>query len=593
MGDVAIDELADLEERYGAETLTVQAFAELVGADGASLRMRRQRSSQFVPPAETTSRAVLYRLQDLLAWAGRPRSSDGQPNLELIPQALRIREWAIQRCVERCARHYGPESTRMLVAGIALVRCDPDLGPNLDPAHHGVTGLFAALWDRVEASLGDTSSTEDSSLGFTPDPPPSRDARVVVALLRGEIPTSFDLTSAPNSDIADVSTGPISIERTSPEADLLVDEIWRLWQTAQRVAGTDTAPSAEFLRIVDEALASLSISSLELTYGTSPVLARLLVEVAAPRPGQVLLDPACGDGDVLIAAADRTAGRTGQTIALIGRDLEPRAWVICKARLGMRGLAHQLGQPVDSLEDDEQLGRFDRVVVEPGSSLWAAHRWLARTVALLGPEGVGVVELPIQTLGRDGRGRRVDRPVEREAAAAQGHVLAVITTPRKVRPESADPVAIWVLTPEPPSRGILLIDLREPSREKSGAEPLTSEQIAFAGELIHAHRLNRPLDANNAAPGVRFAVVADPHRNGTPDYWPAEWIRDEPGSDPREAQAEALQLTRRLRELVDDDASPDAVLHATASEEARRALRRLEKALLASTPADGTTRRPR
>ncbi|MGW7595611.1 HsdM family class I SAM-dependent methyltransferase, partial [Streptomyces rubiginosohelvolus] len=72
---------------------------------------------------------------------------------------------------------------------------------------------------------------------------------------------------------------------------------------------------------------------------------RLLVETAAPRPGDRILDPACGTGGLLAVAAERIAehGR------LDGASFEAHATDRSNPRLAMMNLAiHGVDQPVVS-----------------------------------------------------------------------------------------------------------------------------------------------------------------------------------------------------------------------------------------------------
>lgn len=576
--------LQGLCERYGDETLTLPAFAELVGADLAQLRTRRQRSTDFPGPAETSARTQLYRLTDLAAWASASRPDRAnEPNVALATDPLRLQAWAFTRSVERCARRFGPEPTRMLLAAVGLLRSSRALGPALDSLNTSGAGLVEELRVDYQAAARTVghSPTPDVALDdpVRPGVAPALDVELVDVLLDGRVPG--------------VGTGDERIETHASECDLLVRETWALWQL---VTGGDTAADAAvFISTIEQGLATLSSGSLKLSHTTGPVLKQLLVALADLRPGQRMLDPACGEADVLIQAAAVTEANSTQTIDLIGRDIDPTAWTISRTRLGMRGLAHDLGRAgTDSLTDPALHATFDRVVVEPGASLWAASKWLARVIALLAPGGVGVVELPIMTLGRDGKGREVKRPVEREAEAVAGHLIAVIATPRNVRPESGDPVALWVVGDQP-TTGVLMVDLLTSGVRSDGTDVLVPGHIEALGELVHAHRGGRPLDDVTVPHNMRFAVVERPDRGGVPDLWPASWIDSTATVDRiTHAKRQALDLTQELRALVDDstaDVSSDAVLSPLITTEVKRALKRLE-GFLSGTETRGR-KRPR
>ncbi|MEZ4321083.1 MAG: N-6 DNA methylase [Myxococcota bacterium] len=107
---------------------------------------------------------------------------------------------------------------------------------------------------------------------------------------------------------------------------------------------------------------------------TPPLLARALADlVRAERPGSVL-DPAAGDGSLLLAVADRRVAHghgTAQVLdALTGWDLDPLATWLCRIALVDWALDHA-GGPIpgplrvscrDGLGGDE---RFDLVVSNP------------------------------------------------------------------------------------------------------------------------------------------------------------------------------------------------------------------------------------
>lgn len=72
-------------------------------------------------------------------------------------------------------------------------------------------------------------------------------------------------------------------------------------------------------------------------YYTPPELATLIVRSLAPGRDDLTLDPACGDGAFLVAAADRLArsGLPGEAVAarLVGFEIDPEAAVVARQRL--------------------------------------------------------------------------------------------------------------------------------------------------------------------------------------------------------------------------------------------------------------------
>lgn len=87
-------------------------------------------------------------------------------------------------------------------------------------------------------------------------------------------------------------------------------------------------------------------------YFTSAHLARLMVSLASPQPGERILDLACGSGGLLVESARQVRSRTGgeDELVLMGRDINNEARQIAAMNLAAHGLRGDLGQgPADSL----------------------------------------------------------------------------------------------------------------------------------------------------------------------------------------------------------------------------------------------------
>jgi len=335
-----------------------------------------------------------------------------------------------------------------------------------------------------------------------------------------------------------------------------------------------------FFDELERVMLGLTPESVQLSRSTGRGLADLLLAVAPPVPGGWLLDPACGFAEVLIVADERTkvAGRA-TNIRLVGRDRDDRAWLIAKARLGALGVQHQLGVPgTDSLLEDLGRDRYDTVIAEPGGKLWDAHRWLQRAVDWLHADGTAAVELPIVTADAD----------RREAAVAEGHVSAIVVTPRRIRPETGERVAIWVLRKE--HRGeVLVIDLSDQNRRLATNHPLQDDELDAVAVAVAAHHRGdspgRELDGRLACWLVPLEVVRRFGALGViaelPPLVASATTLDVP--DVRSAAAEALGLARRLQELIGPEAAAaptaDHPLADVATNEAKRALGRLLKRL--------------
>jgi tRNA (guanine6-N2)-methyltransferase len=70
---------------------------------------------------------------------------------------------------------------------------------------------------------------------------------------------------------------------------------------------------------------------------TNPVIAAVMVRLAKLAPGDVVLDPFCGAGTVLVLAGDTTPG-----VHLTGGEINPRWQAMARHNLSVRGLPGQI-----------------------------------------------------------------------------------------------------------------------------------------------------------------------------------------------------------------------------------------------------------
>jgi hypothetical protein len=222
---------------------------------------------------------------------------------------------------------------------------------------------------------------------------------------------------------------------------------------------------------------------------------------------------------------------------------------------------------------------------------------------------VAVVALSLATLARPASSTRSvessqvgdpgrESAVERELAAAGDGLAGVLVSPRNVRSESREPLAVWTLTSEATDT-VLFIDMTGAGSQGR----LDQVQVACVADLSQHHRRGEPIDGVSLPASVTAAVVpiADVFRAG--DVRPGTWL----GQSTREEGIEelkqrALPLVSALRALVDADARPGGplpdgfahddlgALQPLATDEIRRALLRLEN-LLANRSTRGRKRR--
>ena len=223
---------------------------------------------------------------------------------------------------------------------------------------------------------------------------------------------------------------------------------------------------------------------------TPPELAHLMVELAAPVAGTVF-DPACGPGNLLLAAADAGASPAGQ-------ELDPVLARIARSRLcvdtadvtdgdALRADAHPdlradvvLCDPPFGYRDwgHEELGidpRWEYGFPVKGEPELA---WVQHCLAHTKPGGTAVIALPAGVAGR--RSGRVIR----QALVRRGALRAVIALPAGVLMSTGIAVHLWVLR-NPAGQGagpLLLVDAghHEPPRRGQVDWPAVEQEVLTA-----------------------------------------------------------------------------------------------------------------
>jgi type I restriction enzyme M protein len=197
---------------------------------------------------------------------------------------------------------------------------------------------------------------------------------------------------------------------------------------------------------------------------TPDAVVRLLVELAAPVPGNHVFDPCCGSGGFLVGAAEYLGVGGRRSATFTGRALSERsAWLarmntrIHRVRAGVvgtDGLVFSRGGYAAPQE------RFDVVVSNPPfdmkapkwlmSDLDERHGWLPKSrtsfawlryvMASLTELGRAAVVMPGGTLFREGAEKHV-----RAQMVTEGVVEAIIALPAQLFGSTAVPVTVWLL----------------------------------------------------------------------------------------------------------------------------------------------------
>ncbi|SDT42486.1 N-6 DNA Methylase [Streptomyces sp. TLI_053] len=211
---------------------------------------------------------------------------------------------------------------------------------------------------------------------------------------------------------------------------------------------------------------------------TPEPLAELMVGIAGSsraRPVRMVLDPACGTGSLLFAAARHWSGSEQPT--LVGQDVDPTLASVAAARLLMAG-AKGGTTVADTLRADALGGiEADIVLCNPPSNerdwghdevatdtRWLFGQpprtepelaWVQHAVASLAPGGTAVMVLPPAVASRRA-GRRI-----RSALLRAGALRTVIALPPGAAPPHGVGLHIWVLgrpSDDPANAVVRLVD---------------------------------------------------------------------------------------------------------------------------------------
>jgi len=242
-------------------------------------------------------------------------------------------------------------------------------------------------------------------------------------------------------------------------------ETTMLHAVAQAASGDDPARVFEYL--CSRALDGGARTGLMVT---PPELADLMLDLAGDSPRR-LLDPACGSGTILLAAARRGYSRVE------GQELDRSLALVSALRLAFTGASFDVSAGDSLRADAYPRPSADAVVCSPpfGDRNWGAEdladdprwefgvpprlepelAWVQHALAHVAPGGPVVMLMPPAAAARPS-GRRI-----RRALAAGGALRAVISLPPKLAAHYALALQIWVLSRPEPDRAhshVLLVD---------------------------------------------------------------------------------------------------------------------------------------
>ncbi len=340
-------------------------------------------------------------------------------------------------------------------------------------------------------------------------------------------------------------------------------------------------------------------------HGTPEPLARL---VAALLPARVerVLDPACGSGALLAAAAECGAttllGQDSVSVqaqrAAVGLSLAaPRAEVTVRVGDSLRADAFD-GLAADAVVCNPPYGDrdwgHDELAYDPRWAYGVPGRseselaWVQHCLAHLAPGGWAVLILPPATASRPA-GRRV-----RAELVRSGAVRAVLALPAGAAPPLHVGLHLWVLQrPEPGGpehKAVLFVDTAGTLSSSTGGQAAGSPRTGSSRApvdwarltvraLAHWHAFTADPDRFTAEPGTARAVPVVDLLDDLVDLTPARQVRiSRADVDPAElftrtetGRRELIEAARRLLDAADlagwpEPGSPRERRTATASD---------------------------
>lgn len=245
-------------------------------------------------------------------------------------------------------------------------------------------------------------------------------------------------------------------------------------------------------------------------FHTPRAVARLLIDLASPQPGDRILDPACGSGGLLAAAAQRIA----QPGRVDGAAFEAYATDRSNLRLAMMNMAiHGVDRPLVRASDPVSLlqsrsnGVVEHVVSNPPFNQriknadigpWpfgpppesnANFAWLQLAWARLSKTGTAMMIMPQRAAWSTGREAEIRRRM-----ITDGALLGIVALPPNLFTNTSILVHIWMLArdksrhlPIGDANEVLFIDAgRLGTQAPRQTRVLTKEDVERISGRLHA-----------------------------------------------------------------------------------------------------------
>lgn len=255
---------------------------------------------------------------------------------------------------------------------------------------------------------------------------------------------------------------------------------------------------------------------------TPPSINKLLVSLAQPRMGEVVYDPAAGQGNTFVEFSQQC-----HKLHFVGQEVDQNTWAICQMNLWANGIYEGDILPEDALTEsvidfplaDVGIGHFPfglsvdylQVAKAPYMQMSPTNSpvldgnslFIQRILHQLKEHGRALVLLPLQVTYKDRQDKRL-----REFLLRRDWLEAVIALPSGLLYATNAPVSIWVIRkkkPQPRQQKVLFINasgLDSPSRSKNLQE-------AHIRAIAQAYRAGNALNSDTLTDNVIFVSTTE------------------------------------------------------------------------------------
>jgi type I restriction enzyme M protein len=327
---------------------------------------------------------------------------------------------------------------------------------------------------------------------------------------------------------------------------------------------------------------------------TPKSVTKVLASVLAVGSASTFYDPACGFGELLVAATTTAAGRSAR-VATYGSALNTESLHVSRMNLTLHGIENNIFLHGFSNYNElpESPRTFSRILANPPfSQRWsdfhpepvrysyrmkgrAEFTWLDHAIRSLDPDGRAAVVMPNGTLSS---ANRYDIAT-RQRMLEEGCVEAVVALPPDLFQGTRIPVCIWLLLPPGSVQDqILLIDASSAGHmiDRTRRE-ISGEEIAEIAEVIRKWRSDHSSETASNAASVSIAQIRERNYNLSPGLYVKA---PPPIADLSSAEDSVELLMNRLASLEEVAEEKDAV--------AEQLLRRLKWLAPSSVPCRRT-----